>query len=594
MSDKLLSFISVPSAYDASVISNQSEFTFISNKSGIPQAWILDDEMEPVLYGDYPDRVLGVHHSPQGNKSIIKIDKDGDEKQQFYLQNGTSDKIEPIVYSPNHFHKFGGWSPNGEKICFSSNRRNPGYFDVFILDLQTKEIIKVFEFDGICEPICWTSDGQSIVISIDQTNIENTLYILDLNTKELKNIGDKQALATYSDIQLTDDNKGAYILTNLNEDTMYLGYFSLNESEKITNIYHIPNWDIEILKLSPDESKLSFTVNEGGISKLVIFDLVKKTPKYIEEIPYGVIDSLSWKNNEEVIFSLKSPTIPGDIFKYHLDNNEVERLTNISEKKEIKNEWIYPELCSFESFDEVEIPYFIYQKDKTKNKPTVIFVHGGPESQTRAVYNPVVQYLAEKGFAVITPNVRGSKGYGRKYIKMDDGRKRMDAVKDLVWLTKDLVHSHKVDKDKIGIMGRSYGGFMVLAAMTHFPEVWAAGVNIVGISNFKSFLENTGAWRRQLRESEYGSLEHDSDFFEKIAPIHRAKYINAPLLVFHGKNDTRVPISEAEQLVYGMKDRKQTVEFIVFDNEGHHTENMENIITMHKKTIEFFEQYLIE
>lgn len=198
----------------------------------------------------------------------------------------------------------------------------------------------------------------------------------------------------------------------------------------------------------------------------------------------------------------------------------------------------------------------------------------------------------DQGFAVAAPNVRGSSGYGRSYIYLDDVRKRMDSVEDLAWLIRDLTSKHSVSKDKIGIMGRSYGGFMVLAAMTHYPNLWAAGVDIVGISHFKTFLENTGAWRRKLRENEYGSLEHDIDFFEEIAPLNHTEKISAPLLVFHGRNDTRVPVGEAEQLVSDMKKRDQKVELTIFENEGHQTEKIANHMTMHTDTANFFSKHL--
>src|SRR5699024_10123833 len=168
----------------------------------------------------------------------------------------------------------------------------------------------------------------------------------------------------------------------------------------------------------------------------------------------------------------------------------------------------------------------------------------------------------------------------------------MDSVKDLAWLAKDLINSHKVGQDKIGIMGRSYGGFMVLASLTHYPDLWAAGVDIVGISHFKSFMENTGAWRRHLREAEYGSLADDVDFFEEIARLNHAEKIRAPLLVFHGRTDTRVPVPEAEQLAADMKNRQQTVDLTIFEDEGHQTEKHENHMTMHTKTAHFFEKYL--
>src|SRR5699024_1704883 len=251
-----------------------------------------------------------------------------------------------------------------------------------------------------------------------------------------------------------------------------------------------------------------------------------------------------------------------------------------------------PTIHTFLSFDGLEVPYFYYEKDDGRDKPAVVWVHGGPESQIRAEYNPVIQYLVEQGFSVAAPNVRGSRGYGRTYIQLDDVRKRMDSVIDLAWLYKDLVNSHGVDEKRVGIMGRSYGGFMVLASLTHYPDLWAAGVNIVGISHFKTFLENTGPWRRRLREFEYGSLKYDIDFFEDIAPLNHSHKIKAPLLVFHGKNDTRITVSEAEQLVQDMKERNQDVDITIFPDEGHQTVRLKNHITMNSEIVEFMKEHL--
>lgn len=591
-SETLLQYIKVSSAYQSKAVPHQGNMTFISNVNGIPQAWKSDLKNEPVLWGDYPDRVLDVYHSPKGNQAIIGIDHKGDEKQQLYLQKINSEQVEKIVYSPDHFHKFGGWSPDGRTISFSSNRRHPGYFDIFTFDIETKEMKTVYEFDGICEPVCWTANGDAILISIDKTNIENELYVLTLSTGELHLIGSKDQLAHNGNIQFTKDGKSGYMLTNLGEETVYVGHFTLDKLEEINKVCHVEKWDIEELKLSPNEKELAFIVNEGGYSKVVVFDLDTKCEEALIDLPKGVIESLTWLNDDQLIFTLKTPAIPGDIWCYHLREKSAKRLTTISNQAEIQEKWVQPSLESFESFDGLEVPYFLYRKGERKNKPAVVYVHGGPESQIRPTYNPVIQYLAEKGFAVIAPNVRGSKGYGKSYIKLDDGRKRMDAVKDLTWLAKDVHKTHGIDKDNIGVIGRSYGGFMVLASLTHYPTYWKAGVNIVGISHFTSFLQNTGPWRRHLRECEYGSLAHDKSFFDEISPLYRAKEITAPLLVFHGKNDTRVPVSEAEQLVEGMKERGQSVALTVFEDEGHQTERLENIITMHKDSIQFFEKHL--
>lgn len=591
---KLFDFLKVHTAYQSRVIPNQNKFTFISKKSGFPEVWTLDENMKPIRYGNYHDRVLDVYHAPNGNKTVIGIDKDGDEKQQFYLQEGANKNIDKLVYSPEHFHKFGGWSPDGKQISFSSNRRNPGYFDVFIQDVVTKEMKIVFKFDGICEPVCWLPDGENILISINKTNIENQLVILNLKSEEITQIGKEDVMATYSTIQFTKDNKGGYILTNMEEEMIYLGWFSLDEPSEIKKIFSIYNCDLEELQLSTDEKCIAFTINKDGYSQLVIHDIESKQSVHVEKIPRGVINSLAWLNRDQLIFSLKTATIPGDIWCYNLSTKHVERMTEISLQEELEKLLIEPELYTFESFDGTKIPYFLYGNQEGNNKPAVVYVHGGPESQSRPIYNPVIQYLAYQGFSVATPNVRGSKGYGQTYLKMDDGRKRMKAVKDLVWLVKDLTISHGINKHKVGVMGESYGGFMTLAALSHFPNMWCCGVEMVGISHFKTFLKNAGAWRRRLRESEYGYLDDDSDFFEDIAPLNHAQEIKAPLLIFHGRNDTRVPVSESEQIVDDMLANGQKVELTIFPNEGHQTEKTENSINMHRDTITFFQNHLIE
>lgn len=590
----LLAYLTVNTAYQSQAIPTKNTFTFISKLTGIPQVWTLDENKKPVQFATFNDRVMGIQHAPQGDKAVIGMDDDGNEKQQLYLLSDSKQDAIPLAHSPEHFHHFGGWSFDGKQICFSSNRRHPGYFDVFVQDVESKEVRGVFQFDGKCTPMNWLPDGEHILIKIAMSNINNRLYILNLNSGEKVQIGAENTAASYGSVTWVENGKEGYLLTDLGEDTVYLGWFSLEYPSEIKKVYHVPKWDLEGLELSPDKQQLAFTINEGGYSRLGFYDLPTNKETLISNIPAGVISSLSWLQENELIFTLKTPTMPGDIWKYNLVESNVERMTSIGHSEEVEDTWVEPDLCSFPSFDDREIPYFLYDKTEDNDKPAVIYVHGGPESQIRAEYNPVIQYLMNKGFAVAAPNVRGSRGYGRTYIQLDDVRKRMDSVEDLTWLVQDLTQTHGVSPEKVGIMGRSYGGFMVLAAITHYPDLWSAAIDIVGISHFKTFLENTGPWRRHLRESEYGSLEHDSDFFEEIAPLNFSHKITAPLLVFHGRNDTRVPVSEAEQLVSDMKSRGQTVDLTIFEDEGHQTEKLENHITMHTETVRFFEKYLLK
>jgi dipeptidyl aminopeptidase/acylaminoacyl peptidase len=589
--EELLEYLKVKSAYQSQGIPGTDKFTFISKLTGIPQVYTLNETQEPVPYVELSDRPLTIHHSPNGRKSIIGMDQDGNEKQQIYLYDNETSEVELVVSSPGHFHYIGGWSPNGSNISYSSNRRGPGYFDVFVYNIAEKKSKEVFRYEGNCRPLGWISN-KCILIQIQETNIDSGIYMVNINTNEKVRIGDDHKSARYQSITIADNGQKVYLLTDLGTETLYLSSFSLESPAFLEKLVYFEKWDIEEIAVSPNEEWIALSLNEGGISKLWVYNTLTNQKLNIENVHEGVIESLSWLNEDDFVFTFKSPTMPGDIWKFSRLTNKFERQTYIGQSEKVGHQWKEQKLYSFTSFDGLEVPYFFYEQENKNKKPAVIYVHGGPEGQSKAEYHPVMQYLVQQGFAVAAPNVRGSMGYGRTYVQLDDGRKRMDSVQDLAWLVNDLVQRQNVDPDRIGIMGRSYGGFMVLAAMTHYPGLWAAGVNIVGISNFNSFLKNTGEWRRRLRECEYGSLEDHHDFFDEVSPLRLSCKIKAPLFVFHGRNDTRVPVSEAEQLVAEMKARNQEVEFIVFEDEGHQTEKLKNHITMNQKTLEFFGKYL--
>ncbi|MDY0393409.1 alpha/beta fold hydrolase [Virgibacillus halophilus] len=442
---------------------------------------------------------------------VVGVDNHGDERQQLYLINQDGD-IEELVISKKHFHRFGGWSSDEKKIVFSSNRRHPGYFDLYVADVTTKSVTKLLDIDKNCAPICWINDDRQLLLSIPKTNIDNDLFVYDLTMKKLTCLtGAFERSARYQSAQVTADGGMMYVLTDIGQDTLGIFQKNLRKDGPFQRLMTDASCDIEEIKLAPDEKSIAFTVNKGGVSTLGCFHLENQQTNEITDVPKGVYRSIAWLNAEELIIAVKGAAVPGDIWKVDISNAKSERLTFVGENKMLEKEWVEPALCTYQSFDGLTVPYFLYQQGEAK--AAVVYVHGGPESQIRSEYNPVIQYLAANGFAVVAPNVRGSMGYGREYVQLDDVRKRMDSVADLNWLAKDLIETHHIDPGKIGIMGRSYGGFMVLAAMTHYPDVWSAGVDIVGISHFRTFLENTGEWRRKLREFEYGSLEKDATFF---------------------------------------------------------------------------------
>ncbi len=259
-----------------------------------------------------------------------------------------------------------------------------------------------------------------------------------------------------------------------------------------------------------------------------------------------------------------------------------------------RDSFVEPSLIHYATFDQRQIPALLYTPhgESATPRPAVVYVHGGPEGQYRPTFNTIVQYFVACGYVVLAPNVRGSSGYGFTYMSLDDVRLRMDSVADLrhaaLWLASEGV----ADPGRIAVMGGSYGGFMTLAALTTYPDIWAAGVDLVGIANFVTFLQNTSAWRRKLREAEYGSLDHDRDFLTAISPIHQVDRIAAPLFVVHGANDPRVPVGEAEQIVASLRARGAPVEYQRYEDEGHGLIKRANRLIAYPAIARFLDQHI--
>ncbi|NNM83969.1 S9 family peptidase [Candidatus Parcubacteria bacterium] len=312
-------------------------------------------------------------------------------------------------------------------------------------------------------------------------------------------------------------------------------------------------------------------------------------------LPAGnVYETRFSEDGSHMAFNLGDSRRTSDIWILDLETGESRQLTH-SHQGVPAEEMVEPELIRFTSFDGLSVPAFIYRPKEIKQGmkvPVVINIHGGPVEQYQPVYQPVMQYLVYSGYAVIAPNVRGSSGYGKSYTALDDVEKRLDSVKDIIALRGYIASISDMDTTKIALYGGSYGGFMVLACMAFYPRLWAAGVDIVGIVNFVTFLENTASYRRAHREAEYGSLENDRELLEKISPIHSIEKIEAPLLVIHGANDPRVPFSEAEQVVARLEEVGRHVELLVYPDEGHGITKLRNRLDAYSRTVEFLDRAL--
>ncbi|GAA0376417.1 S9 family peptidase [Bacillus horti] len=565
--------------------------TYLSNMTGIPQVWEYDREKELNYQLSFTsERIMFVGYISGSSQKIIGMDEGVNERQQLYLLHSDS-TLTPLTDQPDFIHKYGGASADGKRIAWASNRRNPRFFDIYVQDLESLEFRCVYEVDGSYAPIAWHPQQEALLIEKTNTNLDQDLGLLDLQSGEVKWLTSHNGEAGFYHAHFSQSGDSIFVLTNMDHE--YVGLAEISTTTGQLTWLDQEFWDLEKLAINKAKTHVAYSINEGGYSKAVLYRLEDGTKTHWEH-PQGVIEKISFSpDGKKLAFVLNGATHPTDLWEYDLVKNETKRLTYVSCSPSVQEELVEPELIEYISFDGLKIPAFYYKpKNTTGPLPVLVFVHGGPESQIRPTYNPFLQYFIHHGYAVCTPNVRGSSGYGKTSIHLDDKRKRMDSVQDLVSLVDWLKAEGDADPKRISIMGRSYGGFMVLAAITHHPDLWAAAIDIVGISSFKSFLQNTSVWRRKLREAEYGSLEEDSDFFDQIDPIHYTDKIKAPLLVLHGANDPRVPVEEAEQIVADLKKRDHPVEYICFENEGHFFVRTENNITAYTEVARFLDRWL--
>jgi dipeptidyl aminopeptidase/acylaminoacyl peptidase len=313
-------------------------------------------------------------------------------------------------------------------------------------------------------------------------------------------------------------------------------------------------------------------------------------------MPRGVAGGFEFSADGRLLLGRAEGSVePGDIWLHDTAAGATRRVTRSSAAGLPAHAFVEPELVSWASFDGLRIPGLLYSPATPRpasGHPAVVWIHGGPESQFRPTFQPVIQFLVGRGYAVLAPNIRGSTGYGRRYHSLDNRRLRGDAIKDIAATAAWLKSSGRADGARLAAMGGSYGGYMTLAALTFHPDLWAAGVDIVGISSFRSFLKNTGAWRQVHRASEYGDPVADAEFLDSVSPLNFADRIDAPLIVVQGANDPRVPRTEAEQIVDNLKRRNRPVEYLLFEDEGHGVVKLGNRIKAYGAIAEFLDKHL--
>ncbi|HTB88748.1 MAG TPA: S9 family peptidase [Steroidobacteraceae bacterium] len=518
---------------------------------------------------------------PARNAYVFLKDSGGDEKAQLYYQH-MGDPAARLLTDGKSLNGAPTWSNSGREVAFFSTARDGRSFDIDIVDPESGTLPRLaLAADGsgaVWSVLDWSPDDSKLLVLKEVSISEGYLYILDLGTGQKREVEPSPAKVGIVGAKFTRDGQGVYLISDRESEFARLRYINLFTNDKTVISAHIP-WDIEALTISRDGHYLAYVSNEAGAGKLNLLDLRTHqdlTPPRLQQM--GVISSLSFDaDGKRLVFGFAAANQPRDAYVLDVAENRLEPWTRSEPGAVDAAKFVLPRRVEFPTFDRVDgkprqVPAYVYEPASTGPHPVLISLHGGPESQFRPGFDPWIQYVVnELGFAVIAPNVRGSSGYGRTYMALDNGVLREDAVKDvgamLVWiaLQKDFDSKHVV------VAGGSYGGYLSLATLVNYSDRLRGGVDASGIVNFVSFLTNTAPYRQDQRRAEYGD-ERDLEmrsFLRRISPLTNADRITRPLLVVHGKNDPRVPLSEAEQIVNKLRARGGEVWYLLAADEGH-------------------------
>lgn len=553
-----------------------------------------------VTFFDEP--VNGAKYEPRmGRYFLFFRDVGGNEFHQLYRhdQDGKVTLLTDGKRSRNAGFVF---SNRGDRIAYTSTRRNGTDGDVYVMDplrpSGDRLLLQVTGGNGWSVDD-WSSDDKQLLVGEGLSVNQSRLHIVDVASGKSTQLSPATSdNVVFESGKFSRDGKGVYLITDAGAEFRRLAYMDLS-SHSLKPLTSSNNWDVEEFELSHDGGTIAFVTNEAGTSRLHLLNTRSGKIRGIGNAPSGVISGLSWRpGSNELGFSVASARSPSDLYSFDAASGRVSRWTESELGGLVAADLVEPSLIKWRSFDNREISGFYYRPPARfqGKRPVIINIHGGPEGQSRPGFLGRNNYfLSELGVAIIYPNVRGSTGYGKSFVRLDNGALRLESVRDIGALLDWIATNSELDATRVLVTGGSYGGYMTLAVATMFNDRICCSLDVVGISNFNTFLKNTEGYRRDLRRAEYGDERDPAmrDFFERTAPLNNAASIKKPLFVVQGANDPRVPRTEAEQMVARVKQNGNQVWYLVGRDEGHGFRKKANVDFQFYSTVMFIRRYLL-
>ena len=576
---------------------DETKLLVSSDESGIFNVYEIDiasGEKKQKTFSE-KESFFAIDYLPATNHILYSADKGGNEINHIYLMYEDG-KISDLTPGENEKASFAGWSKDKKSMYYISNKRNPKFFDFYKMKVDTWKSEMLYQNDNginisdMSEDESWFSFSQTITTS------ENKLFLTNRINKSTIELSVEPG--SYSSSGFSNDNKYFFFITDMGEEFSYLVKYEIETGKE--EVLFQTNWDVMYSYLSESEKYRVTAVNEDGKNTLFIKNLVNNSDVFFPAIPDGDIKGVRISKSEKKIrLTVGTSKSPNNIYVYNMGSKKLKKLTETLNPEINANDLVEAEVVRYLSFDGLEIPAIYYKPlDATKrNKvPALVWVHGGPGGQSRTGYSSFIQYLVNNGYAILAVNNRGSSGYGKTFYKMDDLNHGDKDLKDCIWGKKWLQNQDYIDSEKIGIIGGSYGGYMTMAAMTFTPDEFKVGVNIFGVTNWLRTLKSIPPYWESFRNALYKEMGDpttaDSVRLYEISPVFHSDKVKNPVMVLQGANDPRVLKIESDEIVAGIEANGITVEYVVFDDEGHGFRKKENEIEAYGKVLSFLETYL--
>ncbi|MFG1906906.1 S9 family peptidase [Kribbella sp. NPDC048928] len=546
---------------------------------------------------DLGDTCRGARFVPGSSQVVVEHDTGGNERGQLSMLDLTDEglpALTPLVHDEEYIHHL--VSAGAGRILYTTNRRNGVDFDLISRDLTTGRETALYDAGGWVMAVDPSPDDKWVVLSKASSPANSMqLLLVDTSSRAVTELTAEDAHNDQGPVAWLPDSSAFLVSSNADRDRMALRRYDISDAAwtdlLVDDARDLAGWP------SPDGEHLLVAVLEDGEVSLALHRLDDGSPIAPLDLPAGGCAALTvaapdpiWSpDGSFAAITYNSPVTPPTVFRF-VPNGELTAIDTI-DAVEVPAELQHPESLRVPSFDGEQVPVFVFRPTAPNLGSTVVHVHGGPEGAAMRIWSPIISSLAGEGHTVVVPNVRGSAGYGKRWYSLDDRELRLDSVKDLAAINAWLP-TIDADPQRAALWGGSYGGYMVLAGVSFQPELWAAGVDIVGIASLVTFLENTSDYRRAMREREYGYLATDREFLQSASPLSRVDDIRAPLFVIHGANDPRVPLSEAEQVTEALTKRGVPCQLLVYPDEGHGLAKLTNRLDAYPQAFSFLRDHL--